>query len=282
MLNKNPHEYLQDLIVKAYKNACDRKHGMLLLEHILYAFLTEDEVKQYFLDNGYDYDNTLIETNNFLVPYPLIASLEENEKPELNLLIEMFVSTFLTSIACNEDMKSTPNTIKNIMLSLSSFLFMKDTFSEKILTSNKINFDIIVNMYQKYNAENILQQRIKPILDELTSKDDLKDLINDLPKPKSDPSKYLINLNEIVKDKNWIKIVGREKEIDLLEQIILRKDKPNAILVGNPGIGKTKIIEGFTKKLVDDNSNIKVFQLDTLAFTSNIMFKGELEKMVIQ
>lgn len=282
MLNKNPHEYLQDLIVKAYKNACDRKHSMLLIEHILYAFLTEDEVKQYFLDNGYDYDNTLIETNNFLVSYPLIASLEENEKPELNLLIEMFVSTFLTSIICNEDMKSTPNTIKNIMLSLSSFLFMKDTFSEKILTTNKINFDIIVNMYQKYNAENILQQRIKPILDELTSKDDLKDLINDLPKPKSDPSKYLINLNEIVKDKDWIKIVGREKEIDLLEQIILRKDKPNAILVGNPGIGKTKIIEGFTKKLVDDNSNIKVFQLDTLAFTSNIMFKGELEKRVIQ
>ena len=166
MLNKNPHEYLQDLIVKAYKNACDRKHGMLLLEHILYAFLTEDEVKQYFLDNGYDYDNTLIETNNFLVSYPLSASLEENENPELNLLIEMFVSTFLTSIACNEDMKSTPNTIKNIMLSLSSFLFMKDTFSEKILTTNKINFDIIVNMYQKYNAENILQQRIKQILDE--------------------------------------------------------------------------------------------------------------------
>lgn len=285
MLNKNPNEYLQKLIVKAYKNACDREHSKFLLEHILYSFLTEDLTKKFFIDNNYDYDNILIETNNFLVNFPTISYLEHSyDKPSITPLIDLFMHAFLTGVKCNSELSGMPNLIKNIMITLSSFLILEHTYSERILNSNNITIEVPVKLYQKYNSEELLHSRIKPILDKiLEDTPELSDIRETL-QPKTshnEGDKYLINLNKKVSSKDWIKIVGREKEIDLLEQIILRHDKPNAILVGNPGVGKTKIIEGFAKKEIERKTNLTVYQLDTLEFTSNLMLKGEIERRVL-
>lgn len=285
MINENPHDFLQHLITSAYKNAMERKHSMLLLEHILYAFLTleDKEVKEFFKEHNTDYDIILAETDGFLRSFPLIPS--DEEKPQLNIKIEMFISFFLTSIACNIN-PAIPNKILNIMITISSFLFMENTYAEKFLSTHKMNFDVVVDTYQKYNAEKIIDDDIKPILEKFIaeglenkmSSDKMEKIMG----KNTDAETYLINLTEKVSNTDWIKIVGRENEIDLLEQIILRHDKPNAILVGNPGIGKTKIVEGFAKKLLESGSIVKVYQLDTLAFNSNIMFKGELERRIVQ
>lgn len=288
MINEESHLYLQELITKAYQDAHKRGHSLLLLEHILYAFLTIDDksIKNFFKEHNADYETILVEVNNFLNNYPLIPTLDNNEeKPQLNIKIEMFVGFFLTSCSCNI-YNRIPMDLLNIMLTISSFLFMENTFAEKILSTNKINFDVVIDIYQKYNAEKIISDEIAPALEDFITKG-LQDKINQIKSEKmgensSASQNYLINLTEKVNNEDWIKIVGRTDEIDLLEQIILRHDKPNAILVGNPGIGKTKIVEGFAKKLIDNNSIYKVYQLDTLAFNSNVMFKGELEKRVIQ
>lgn len=289
MINEESHLYLQELITKAYQDAHKRGHNLLLIEHILYAFLTINDwsIKKFFKENNADYKTILSEVDNFLNNYPLIPMKDsDEEKPQLNIKIEMFVGFFLTSHSCNIYNKI-PIDLFNIMLTISSFLFMENTFAEKILSTNKINFDVIINIYQKYNAEKIINDEITPVLEDFITKG-LQDKINQIKMDKmketssSDSQNYLINLTEKVNNEDWIKIVGRENEIDLLEQIILRHDKPNAILVGNPGIGKTKIVEGFAKNLINNNSVYKVYQLDTLAFNSNVMFKGELEKRVIQ
>lgn len=292
MFYKEPHDFLKKLVRKAYKNAYERGHDSCLIEHLLYAFLTEENCKAYFLNHDLDYDNILIETNNFLVSYPLIPQKEEEVKfPKLNFLIEHYIGYFLTSLVCIEHFENMSFEEKNCLIGISSFLFLENTYSEKILATNKVNFDFIIREYQKYNIEDVNNDQLKTIMDNILSNPENIDMLkkvqgnvlNNSPMNKGNVEEsYLINLSEKVNNKDWIKIVGRTDEIDLLEQIILRHDKPNAILVGNPGIGKTKIVEGFAKKLIDNGSILNVYQLDTLAFTSNVMFKGELEKRVIQ
>lgn len=78
-------------------------------------------------------------------------------------------------------------------------------------------------------------------------------------------------------------IVGREKEITKLEQILLRTTKRNAILVGDPGVGKTAIIEGLAQHLVsrdipDGLKGLRIIQLEISDIVAGTMYRGSLEK----
>ena len=76
--------------------------------------------------------------------------------------------------------------------------------------------------------------------------------------------------------------VGRENEIMLLMQCLSRKDKPNAILTGAPGVGKTDIVRGLAKKMVENNvpgtlRNVKMFAIDLPGMLAGTKYRGEFE-----
>ncbi len=78
-------------------------------------------------------------------------------------------------------------------------------------------------------------------------------------------------------------VIGREKEIDRLIQILCRRTKNNPILLGEPGVGKTAIVEGLAKKILSgDVPDIlidkKIIALDLGAIISGTMYRGEFEK----
>ena len=70
---------------------------------------------------------------------------------------------------------------------------------------------------------------------------DLNKLYNELLNNKQE--EYGNNLNEIVNNKQYEPIIGRDKEINEIIEILLRKNKNNHLLIGNPGIGKTALVE---------------------------------------
>ena len=275
-VSKNSKEYFLELSKKAFKYAKDNRHGLFLIEHILYTYLQEEGVKQFFEANDYEYNNILKDITEFLHNYPLMDRNADETKisPE----IELYTYFYLTSIRCNKEMENVNPRILNFLFTISSFLFMENTYAERILNKNGITFEIIIEIYQKYNAENIIEKKLKPFIDDIMANTPIGEMQKN--KSVSPIERFTINLTEKVKKDDWIKIVGRQEEIDLLQQIILRHDKPNAILVGNPGIGKTKIVEGFAYNISKENEEITVYQLDMLAFMSNIMVKGELENRV--
>ena len=59
------------------------------------------------------------------------------------------------------------------------------------------------------------------------------------------------NITQDVRDNKVDPIIGREKEIRRLIEIISRKTKNNPVLIGEPGVGKTAIVEGFAARIVD-------------------------------
>lgn len=77
-------------------------------------------------------------------------------------------------------------------------------------------------------------------------------------------------------------IVGREKEIRTLVEIVERKSKSNVILVGEPGVGKTALIEGFAKLLQQGRLSTigrdQLYQLDLGLLVAGTSYKGEVEE----
>lgn len=94
---------------------------------------------------------------------------------------------------------------------------------------------------------------------------------------------YTTDICELVKDKSWTKLIGREKELEEIQQILLRKDKPNLILIGEPGVGKTKLVQGFAnainkKKVHSFFQDYKVYELNLLELISGTSLRGQFEE----
>lgn len=95
--------------------------------------------------------------------------------------------------------------------------------------------------------------------------------------------KYGINLNEKVKSKKYIPIVGRAKELNELIESLCKKDKNNAILIGEAGVGKTAIVEALAYKINKNEvpkelQNKKIIEISMSSVISGTRYRGEFEE----
>ncbi|MBK6265168.1 ATP-dependent chaperone ClpB [Marivirga sp. S37H4] len=95
--------------------------------------------------------------------------------------------------------------------------------------------------------------------------------------------RYSINLNEQAKNGKIDPVIGRDEEIRRVLQILSRRTKNNPILLGEPGVGKTAIVEGMAQRIVDGDvpENLKdkiLISLDMGLLVAGAKYKGEFEE----
>ena len=95
--------------------------------------------------------------------------------------------------------------------------------------------------------------------------------------------KYARNLNEEVASNKLNNIIGRESEIRRLIEILSRKEKNNPVLIGEPGVGKTAIVEGFVRRIIskdvpDNLKNCVVYEVNLSSIIAGASFQGQFEK----
>jgi len=93
---------------------------------------------------------------------------------------------------------------------------------------------------------------------------------------------YGINLNEKAQVGKIDRVIGREKEINRVVQILNRRNKNNPVLIGEPGVGKTAIAEGLAVRIIERNIPAKLFGmevylLDLTSMVSGTQFRGQFE-----
>ena len=95
--------------------------------------------------------------------------------------------------------------------------------------------------------------------------------------------KFGRNLNEEVKNGKMDPVIGRDDEIRNIIMILSRKTKNNPVLIGEPGVGKTAIVEGLAQRIVKEDvpnglKNKTIYELDMGALVAGAKYRGEFEE----
>ncbi len=97
---------------------------------------------------------------------------------------------------------------------------------------------------------------------------------------------YCTNLNEKAKSGKVDRIIGRDRELERVIQILSRRQKNNPCLIGEPGVGKTAIAEALAQRIVDGNvperlSGCEVWLMDLTALVAGTQFRGQFESRIL-
>lgn len=172
---------------------------------------------------------------------------------------------------------------------LYSILSQDDEKIKKIFHKENIDIKEIKNRLRLVFSSTSKFPHISNIINHSSSRFDDLDIVSEMisTQKKSLLEFFATNLSDKKNQKNIDPVIGREDEIQRIIQILSRRTKNNPLLLGDPGVGKTAIIEGLAKKIYLEQVpqillNKKIFTLDLGLLIAGSSFRGEFEQRLKQ
>jgi ATP-dependent Clp protease ATP-binding subunit ClpA len=254
-----PSETLQLVFDKAIKDARTLKHEYVTLEHLLYAMLCEENFYNVLKGSGADVDYVKSNVEHYLrTDLDEIRTEEEKYKPKKTQTVERVLNRAFTQVLFSGRPEIE---LGDVLLSI---LSEKKSMAVYYLEQGGVEKDSF--------AEYINNEMDEVVQEEEQSSAGQKAL-----------RQFTTNLNDEVKRKKIDPIIGRSEELEQLALALGRRSKNNALLVGEPGVGKTAIAEGLAFNIVNGNvpkflKEYQVFNLDIGSMLAGSKYRGDFEE----
>lgn len=244
-------------------------HSYIGTEHILLGLLKEGTgvASQVLADNGVEYDKVLELIEELIAPGNAVAVLEDGLSPRAAHVLEV-------SRAEAARFHSEKIGTEHLLIAM-----IKET---ECVASRLLN-TLSVNVQKMYVDTLIaMGEDVSQYKDEFQNGKPGKRR-NAEGTPALD--QFSRDLTELARDGKLDPVVGRETEIDRVIQILSRRSKNNPCLIGEPGVGKTAIVEGIAERIVggmvpDTVLGKRVVSLDLSGIVAGSKYRGEFEERI--
>jgi ATP-dependent Clp protease ATP-binding subunit ClpA len=267
MLEAN--ESLEGIFENAVNEAEKRRHEYVTIEHLLLSLITDNDVGLTLHDLQVNVGAMIKDVENYLDTKcsDIVAKGANPVHPRKTASLERLMNRAFTQALFQgrQDV-----TALDVLLSVFS---EKKSYASVFLKTHNVNKEDLVDLV---SAENIMSD----------------DSIGGGPEQKLRPNQadkilksYCENLNQKYFDKRIDPVIGREEELEVLKQIMARRNKSNVLIVGDPGVGKTAIVEGLARRIAKNKDDIPdylkdhiVFSLDISSMLAGSKFRGDFEE----
>jgi ATP-dependent Clp protease ATP-binding subunit ClpA len=255
-------ERIQQIVRHAFQEATDRKQEYVTLEHLLVAILEDDGI------------TTIIDAMKI-------------SAAEILLDVRSYLDTEVASIPHKVDNATKTVAVERVFqraIAQGYFEGRSDIAPLDILKSILSEENSHASFFcQKFGLSKDL---ISALLTDSTKDNHMEtdmDTGTTSRKQGTALDKYTVNLNEKALRGEIDDLIGRSWEVESLVQTLARRKKNNAILVGEPGVGKTAIAEGLAKRIVEENipstmNGMTVFSLDIGQLLAGSKYRGDFEE----
>ena len=262
---------LEKTLREAYNLANTYKHEFVTLEHLLFALTDDKDALSVLNASGVDITKLKNQLEGFIIEN--LSNLKANFKkePKITSGFQRVLQRAAIHVQSNGREEVTG---ANMLVAL---------FSEK--ESHAVYFLQQQDMSRLDAVQYISHGIAKIRQDEFGTKfDDInQDEVNESSKKKSALDQFCINLNMKAKNGKIVKLIGRKNEIDRTIQILCRRQKNNPLFVGDAGVGKTAIVEGLAKIIIEDRvpeimKNAVIYSLDIGSLLAGTRYRGDFEE----
>ena len=248
-------ENLKKILAEIINETKRRKNEYITIDHAFYVLLKNREIKEILEDVGVEVDYV---------------------RRGLDYYLDRYIEKVPVAVNPSETMafhKATERMINHLE-------------GIKKPVADEIDFFIsLLEDETSYTSQLLKEFGIEKveIVEYVTEIKDIEKEIEDLNEKKSMLEEFTTELTK--EAENFDDVIGREKEIDRVIQILARRKKNNPVLVGEPGVGKTAIVEGLAKKIATKKvpqvlKDKKIYSLDMGSLIAGTKYRGEFEKRI--
>ncbi len=290
---------LKKIILKSRNVAFENKHKHIGTEHLVYSMLSDEDFKGnrllQIINDEFDFpmDHLLRKIKN-LLPAKATTNLTEQDKSVITLTHQAsnaLKRSYLISKKFNDEEI-------NIVHLFLSILYNEDDPVTRVLQKYGMNYEDLKTIYENLYSEKDIDE-IEEFLDSSENPSDEHNPFGggqedserrfEMQKRKQKKTKTPVldnfgrDLTRMAEEGKLDPVVGREKEIERIAQILSRRKKNNPILIGEPGVGKSAIVEGLALKIVQKKVsrvlfNKRVVALDLSALVAGTKYRGQFEE----
>jgi ATP-dependent Clp protease ATP-binding subunit ClpA len=267
MLEAN--ESLEGIFENAVKEAEKRRHEYVTIEHLLLSLITDTEVGTTLHELKVNVSAMIKDVESYLDTKcgDIVAKGTNPVQPRKTASLERLMNRAFTQALFQgrQDV-----TALDVLLSIFA---EKKSYASVFLKTHNVNKEDLNDLV---SAENIMSE------DSIGAGSEQKLRPNQADKVLKS---YCENLNQKYFDKKIDPVIGREDELEVLKQIMARRNKSNVLIVGDPGVGKTAIVEGLARRIAKNKDDIPdylkdhiVFSLDISSMLAGSKFRGDFEE----